>query len=81
MAIGEGGMVDGFPLAEGGGKTLRMRQSLDLVAKALVQGKNLPKAARDGLAKPIIPHWMYWLVSFKRFFLDAKSYGGWMLLF
>jgi multimeric flavodoxin WrbA len=76
MALGGGGMVNGFPLAEGGGKTIYMRQSLELAAQGLVEGSAIPNAARVGLAKPIIPHWMYWLVSFQRFILDAKGYGA-----
>jgi hypothetical protein len=53
-----------------------MRQSLELAAEGLVEGSAIPNAARVGLANPIIPHWMYWLVSFQRFFLDAKGYGA-----
>jgi multimeric flavodoxin WrbA len=76
LALGGGGMVNGFPLAEGGGKTIRMRQSLELAAEGLVEGGAIPKAAREGLAMPIIPHWMYWFVSFQRFILDARHYGA-----
>lgn len=81
MALGGGGMVNGFPLIEGGGKTLRMRQSLDLAAEALAQGKNIPEVAKENLAKPIIPNWAYWLVSFQRWYLDAKAYSALKLLF
>jgi len=80
LALGGGGMVNGFPLVEGGGKTIRMRQSLDLAAEGLVQGGAIPQAAREGLAKPLIPHWAYWLVSFQRFYLDAKRYDATKLL-
>ncbi len=80
LALGGGGMVNGFPLVEGGGKTILMRNSLDLAAKGLAEEQAIPKAARDGLAKPIIPHWMYWLVSFQRWYLDAKRYGALKLL-
>lgn len=76
MALGGGGMVDGFPLAEGGGKTIRMRQSLDLAAEALAHGKVIPKEAREGLAKPLVPHWTYWLISWNRWNQDAKRYGA-----
>jgi len=80
LALGGGGMVNGSPLAEGGGKTNFMRNSLDLAAEGLAQGQAIPKAARDGLAKPIIPHWLYWLVSIQRWYLDAKGYGALKLL-
>ena len=80
LALGGGQMVNGFPLAEGGGKTILMRKALDLAAEALAQGQAIPKAARDGLAKPIIPHWMYWLMSWQRWIGDAKGYGALKLL-
>jgi multimeric flavodoxin WrbA len=75
LALGGGGMVSGFPLAEGGGKTILMRKSLELAAEGLAQGQAIPLTAREGLAKPIIPHWLYWLVALQRWYLDAKEYG------
>ncbi len=76
MALGGGGMVSGYPLVEGGGKTMAMRNALDLAAEGLVQEQVIPKAARDGLAKPIIPHWLYWLVAALRWYQDSKEYGA-----
>jgi len=80
LALGGGGMVSGFPLVEGGGKTILMRQALDLAAEGLVEEGIIPQAARDGLAKPIIPQWMYWIVAWRRWNLDAKKYGSKKLL-
>ena len=74
MALGGGGMVSGYPLVEGGGKTLRMRQALELAAEGLVQDGAIPVTAREGLAKPIIPHWLYWLVAVQRWYLDGKKH-------
>ena len=76
LALGGGGMVSGYPLAEGGGKTVRMRKSLELAAEGLAQGQAIPMTAREGLAKPIIPHWLYWLVALQRWVLDARKYGA-----
>jgi multimeric flavodoxin WrbA len=76
IALGGGGMVNGYPLADGGGKTIRMRQALDLAAEGLAQGQAISVTAREGLAKPIIPHWLYWLVSFQRWVLDSRQYGA-----
>lgn len=76
LALGGGGMINGFPLAEGGGKTIRIRQALDLAAEALARGDDIPRKAREGLAQPIIPHWMYWLITWMRWNQDAKSYGA-----
>ncbi len=73
MALGAGHMLDGVPLAEGGGMTIMMRQSLDLSVKALAQGQSIPQAARDGLAKPVIPHWLYRLSGWWRWHQQAKA--------
>ena len=40
-------------------RTIRIRQSLELAAEALAQGQPIPQAARDIMAKPVIPHWVY----------------------
>ena len=76
LALGGGEMIDGAALVEGGGKTIRMRQSLELAAEALALGGAIPQAAREGLAKPIIPHWMYWLTGWLRWNRWAKRYGA-----
>ena len=80
MALGAGHMLDGVPLAEGGGMTMMMRQSLDLAAKALAQGQAIPQAARDGLAKPVIPPWLYRLSGWWRWHQQAKANGAKKLL-
>ena len=80
MALGAGHMLDGVPLAEGGGMTLMMRQNLELAAKALAQGQAIPQAARDGLAKPVIPHWIYRLSGWWRWHQKAKANGAKKLL-
>jgi len=73
-------MVRGFPLVEGGGKTILMRQALEMAAEGLVQEGAIPSAAREGLAKPLIPHWLYWIVAWRRWKIDAKHYGATNLL-
>ena len=80
LALGAGEMINGAALVEGGGKTIRMRQSLDLAAEALAQGHSIPAAARDGLAKPIIPYWLYGLTGWLRWNRWAKGYGARKLL-
>ena len=80
MALGAGHMIDGVPLAEGGGMTMMMRQNLEQAAKALVQGQAIPQAARDGLAKPVIPHWVYRLTGWLRWNKQSKDYGAKKLL-
>ena len=80
MALGAGHMIDGVPLTEGGGMTMMMRQNLEQAAKALAQGQAIPQAARDGLAKPVIPHWVYRLTGWRRWHLYAKANGAKKLL-
>ena len=76
LALGAGHMLNGIPLVEGGGMTMLMRQALDLAAIALAQGQVIPQAARDGLAKPVIPHWLYRLSGWWRWNQQAKANGA-----
>ena len=80
LALGGGEMINGASLVEGGGKTIAMRKSLELAAEALAQGGAIPQAAQDGLAKPIIPHWLYWLTGWLRWNRWAKRYSALKLL-
>jgi len=80
MALGAGHMLDGVPLVEGGGMTMLMRQNLELAAKALVQGQAIPQTARDGLGKPVIPHWLYRLSGWWRWHQKARANGAKKLL-
>ena len=73
-------MLDGVPLAEGGGMTIMMRQNLELAAQALAQGQAIPRAARDGLARPVIPHWLYRVSGWWRWYQQAKANGAKKLL-
>jgi multimeric flavodoxin WrbA len=80
LALGGGEMVNGASLVEAGGKSILIRKALDLAAEALAQGQAIPKEAREGLAKPVIPHWVYWLMSWLRWNQEAKGYGALKLL-
>ena len=76
LSLGAGeGMVHGKPLNELGGQGASFRKSLDLAAAALVEGKPIPQAARDLLAKPLIPVWMYKLFGGMGWKRSAKKYG------
>jgi len=56
--------------------TMPMRYSLELAAEALAQGQAIPQAARDGLAKPVIPQWVYRLTGCLRWYQQAKLNGA-----
>jgi multimeric flavodoxin WrbA len=80
LSLGGGEMVAGEPLAQGGGKTMLMRKALDLAAEALALGTAIPKAAREMMAKPVIPHWVYRLTGILRWNKQSKGYGAQKLL-
>jgi multimeric flavodoxin WrbA len=80
LALGGGGMINGTPLVEGGGKTLLMRNALDLAAEALAEGRAVPNAAQDLFAKPLIPPWTYRLMSRLGWVLGAREHNAIRLL-
>jgi multimeric flavodoxin WrbA len=76
LSLGAGeGMVHGVPLNELGGQGAMFRKSLDLAAAALADGKPIPQQARDLLAKPFIPNWLYKVVGGFGWKQQAKKYG------
>jgi hypothetical protein len=76
LALGGGeGLVHGTPLNELDGRALPIKKSLELAAAALAVGKPIPQAARDLLAKPAIPKWLYLLSGAYGWRQQAKPYG------
>jgi multimeric flavodoxin WrbA len=75
LALGGGEIVGGVPLVQGGGRTVRIRKSLELAAAALSQGQTIPKAAQDLLEKPVIPSWLYRFIGGFGWKKRAKRYG------
>jgi multimeric flavodoxin WrbA len=76
LALGAGeGIVHGIPLNELDGRAIPLKQALDLAAEALANGSSIPQSARDLIAKPIIPHWMYTLRGRFGWRQQAKQYG------
>ncbi len=80
LALGSGEIINGLPLVEGGGMTLRIRLALDQAAEALAQGQTIPEAARVMLARPIVPHWLYRVMGWWRTIRWAKGHGATRLL-
>jgi hypothetical protein len=76
LALGAGGIVGGVPLAEGGGKTMLMRQALELASEALAQGQAIPAGAQELLGKPIIPPWAYRRMGDLGWIMGAKEFGA-----
>ena len=80
LMLGGGGMVGGMPLDQGGGKTVRIRKSLELAAESLIQNLVIPKAAQDSLAEPVIPPWAYRLLGAYGWTRRARHFGAGKLL-
>jgi hypothetical protein len=76
LALGAGeGIVHGTPLNELDGRAIPLKAALDLAAEALANGNSIPQSARDLLARPIIPNWMYTLQGQFGWRQVAKKYG------
>ncbi len=67
-------MLDGAPLT--GGRTAGIRRALDIAAEALAQGQAVPDEARDLLAKPTVPNWMYRKMGWLGWRWQARRYGA-----
>lgn len=80
LALGKGEIINGVPLVEGGGMTMNIRQGLDLAARALARGEQIPEQARSMVARPIVPHWLYRIMGWWRTRRWAKSHGAHRLL-
>lgn len=76
LSLGAGeGIVHGVPLNKLDGRAIPIQKALDLAAEALANGYPIPQPARDLLAKPIIPNWMYTLTGTFGWRQAAKQYG------
>jgi NAD(P)H-dependent FMN reductase len=85
LALGGGGVVQTEkPLGEQGGKAARIRKVLQLSADALAEGRDLPRAAVEGVRHLPIPAFLYawiaeagfrWEGHKKKIDLRAKPYA------
>ncbi len=76
LALGAGeGIVHGTPLNELDGRAIPLKGALDLAAESLANGQPIPQSARDLLAKPVIPNWMYTFMGKFGWEQQAKGYG------
>ena len=63
LAPGEGGAINGQPLAEAGGMVHNVVAALDLAAAALAEGEPAPVEAGALMARPFIPARAYMLMG------------------
>ncbi len=76
LALGGGeGFVHGVPLNEMDGRAMPLKKSLELAAASLALGFSIPQEARDILARPIIPNWLYKMFGGFGWKQAAKQYG------
>ncbi|MBN8579599.1 MAG: NAD(P)H-dependent oxidoreductase [Anaerolineae bacterium] len=77
LALGAGeGIVHGTPLRDLGGRAIPIKKSLELAAESLLQGKPIPQSARNLLARPIIPAWLYKVMGGFGWNQAAKKFGA-----
>jgi hypothetical protein len=57
LNIGGGAAVNGKPLDETGGMTYRLRETLDMAAKAIDNGEPVPMEVESRLKNPLYPAW------------------------
>jgi len=76
LALGGGeGLVHGVPLSEMDGRAIPIKKAFELAAEALAAGRPMPQTARDLLARPVIPNWLYRLFGGHGWKQQAKKYG------
>jgi hypothetical protein len=63
LALGEGGAINGQPLAKAGGMVHNVVAALDLAAAALAAGEPVPAEAVALMTRPFIPAWAYMLMG------------------
>jgi hypothetical protein len=63
LALGEGGALNGQPLAKAGGMAHNVVAALDLAAAALAEGEPVPSEAIALMARPFIPASAYMLMG------------------
>jgi NAD(P)H-dependent FMN reductase len=75
LALGAGEAIGGRSLLAVKGMARNVIKSLDLTTDALVTGKAVPQEARQKMARPLIPNWLYiWFgkMNWKR---QTKKHG------
>jgi len=76
LALGAGeGIVHGEALDTAGGPSVLLKQALNMAAKSLSRGEDIPLEATALLAKPIIPSWLYRFMGGFGWGQQAKKYG------
>ncbi len=76
LQLGAGEAISGRPLSAVKGLARNVIKSLQLTAEALVAGRPVPQKAKDLMARPLVPKWMYSVFGERRWRQDAKRHGA-----
>jgi hypothetical protein len=74
LALGEGGAVNGQPLAKAGGMVHNVVAALDLAAVALTEGEPMSSEAIALMARPFIPASAYMLMGDLGWLMQARRH-------
>ena len=74
LALGEGGAINGQPLAKAGGMVHNVVAALDLAAAALAAGEPVPAEAVARMARPFIPASAYMLMGDLGWLMQARRH-------
>jgi len=81
LSLGAGeGMVRALPLPELGGQGAPLRRALEMAAAELAVGNSISDKARELLAKPLMPVWLYKLGGTIGWTMRARKFGTLKLL-
>jgi len=58
LNVGGGAAIDGKPLEEAGGMTVKLRKALDLAAEPIGRGEPVPKEIEEQVAHQMYPAWI-----------------------
>ncbi len=76
LAMGGGGMIQGLPLTELGGRVHNQMKALEIAAQVLAEGESIPDKAVALMSKLTIPKWMYIWIGNRGWKQDAKKNGA-----
>ncbi|MCG8484902.1 MAG: hypothetical protein MJA31_16440 [Clostridia bacterium] len=75
LSMGGGGMIQGKPLKELGGRVRYAVQSLDIASEAIAKDNVVPKEAMELMKKPPMPQKLYLFMGSKGWKKQAKKFG------
>ena len=75
LAIGSGGMFEGKPLVEQGGRARRITTAFNQTIAAVDAGQDIPESATTGIRRQAIPTWAYFAMANLGMLINAAKHG------